>query len=91
MTNEQLIPNAVGRLDDVVEALKAGDKQKAGNLLYERAEQVREKIIRADDEHQKAKREFNEITSFSYRVINQTDFAERVRVACGGGAVRDGS
>ena len=45
MSEEQLIPNAVGRLDDVVAAIRRGDIDKACTLLETDVEHVRETIL----------------------------------------------
>lgn len=45
MSVEQLIPNAVGRLDDVVEAIKHGEGNLAWVLLQDEYERRHEKTI----------------------------------------------
>lgn len=86
MSSEQLIPNAVGRLDDVVEALAAGDAEKAKTLLFERGKAIAQKAAVAGEEYDKANRERDAVVYFAFKIIGCPDFAERVRVACGGGA-----
>ena len=85
MSDEQLIPNAVGRLDDVVEALAAGDVLKASNLLWKRGNDINRKRSIAAREYDKANHELSAVMDFSERLGADRDFAERVRVACGGG------
>ena len=84
--SEQLIPNAVGRLDDVVEAIRDGRIDDAIGLLVERRRDVLIKKETFQEEVEKAKEEFYAINGFLKRIANDSDFAERVRVACGVGA-----
>lgn len=86
MSNEQLIPNAVGRLDDVVEALKNGEWQKPFGHLRKRDKDVRAKADSYDRLSKSAKDEMGEILRFMDRCAEDDGFRERVRVACGGGA-----
>lgn len=86
MSREPLIPNAVGRLDDVVEASAAGDVQKASKLLFERGVDVKAKRDKAWAEFTNARKEFQTLGTFMFRINEPGDFAERVRVACGGSA-----
>lgn len=85
MSGEQLIPNAVGRLDDVVEALAAGDAKKAKELLFERAKAISRKAAVAGEEYDKANRERDAVVFFGFKITSDPDFVERVRLACGGG------
>jgi len=92
MSGEQLIPNAVGRLDDVVEAIRDGRKNDVIALLCDREIPVLFKVEIAKDEMEKAESEFDAIHAFLMRYAKEPDFAERVRVACGGGvSARDTS
>ena len=87
--SEQLIPNAVGRLDDVVEALAAGDVLKASNLLWKRGNDINRKRSIAAREYDKANHELSAVMDFSERLGADRDFAERVRAACGAGGGRE--
>ena len=89
MSSEQLIPNAVGRLDDVVEALAAGDVLKASNLLWKRGNDINRKRSIAAREYDKANHELSAVMDFSERLGADRDFAERVRAACGAGGGRE--
>lgn len=84
--SEQLIPNAVGRLDDVVEALAAGEWDDAIILISKRISSVVEKIETSETILHNARREYRQLNDFSIRYAKDPEFAERVRVACGGGA-----
>lgn len=44
MSNQKILPNVVGRLDDVVDALKAGDQAKADDLLRQESRRRREYV-----------------------------------------------
>ena len=90
MSSEQLIPNAVGRLDDVVEALKNGDVAKAQDLLFERGGIVVERRDAISKEWSKADAELRCVHSFAEKIGRDKDFAYCVRVACGGGTEVNG-
>lgn len=84
MSSEQLIPNAVGRLDDVVEAIRNRDLDRAANLLdseFVRLETKREQI--RNDLH-KVEKAISEVNHFRFKFRSEDEW-ERVRVACGGG------
>lgn len=85
MSDEQLIPNAVGRLDDVVAALRAGDVVKASNLLIQRSKDVVAKRDEYAKNWRNADEELQCLAGFVTNLGADRDFAERVRVACGGG------
>ena len=94
--SEQLIPNAVGRLDDVVEALATGDGRKAFGLLRERLEfraalvevsQKRDEAIRGKAAYyerlcKSAKDEMGEILRFMDCYAEDEGFRARVHAVC---------
>ena len=49
MSNQKILPNVVGRLDDVVDAIKAGDQAKATELLRKEEYRRREYIAFLED------------------------------------------
>lgn len=83
MKNDQIIPNAVGRLDDVVEAIRVGDNQRAYTLLSERYCQVRGKRNYYEKMHGAALIEAGEILRFMDRFAEDDGFRDRARKACG--------
>lgn len=85
MSSEQLIPNAVGRLDDVVAAIKEGQRASVIALLSERELYVLLKKENAEEEAAKAKSEFDVIHEFLIKFATSPDFAERVRQSLGTG------
>jgi hypothetical protein len=87
MSSEQLIPNAVGRLDDVVEALATGDGRKAFGLLRERDEAIRGKAVYYERLCKAAKDEMGEILRFMDCYAEDEGFRARVHAVCR--AVRD--
>lgn len=82
--NDQIIPNAVGRLDDVVEAIRDVDIIAVLELLHERRKQVWEKIDHLKKLHEKAVAEDCEIMRFMDLYAENSDFRHRAREACGG-------
>lgn len=85
MSERQLIPNAVGRLDDVVEALADGDCVVAEILLVARRVEVGRKYDLARAEAAKHFEELNSINAFIAALRDDEGFRERARLACGGG------
>ena len=92
MSNEQLIPNAVGRLDDVVEAIRDGRIDDACTLLEAEGDRRHAKLEAIKAERAKEWDAFIDVEAFRHVLgIATQDKIELIRVACGGGAVRDGS
>ena len=84
MSEEQLIPNAVGRLDDVVAALREGRRADAIAMLSDRELCVLLKKENAEEEAAKAKSEFEANHKFLVKFATCPEFSERVHESLGG-------
>lgn len=84
MSSEQLIPNAVGRLDDVVEALRDGDVDRAANLLDAELARLEAKREQIRNDLGKVEKAISEVNHFRFKFRSEEEW-ERVRVTCGGG------
>lgn len=82
MTNEQLIPNAVGRLDDVVEAIRSRDLDRAANLLDAELARLEAKREQIRNDLGKVEKAISEVNHFRFKFRSEEEW-ERVRVACG--------
>lgn len=85
MSSEQLIPNAVGRLDDVVEAIRSRDLDRAANLLDAELARLEAKQEQIRNDLNKVEKAISEVNHFRFKFRSKEEW-ERVRVACGGGS-----
>lgn len=83
MSEKQLIPNEVGRLDDVTDALRAGNDREALRLLDERAIALREWLDKLVKEFRTAKQRRQSILDFVDRYLADPEFRGQVRRECG--------
>lgn len=81
--NEQLIPNAVGRLDDVVEAIRGGNPLQAAKLLDDEYSRLMGRRDHIRKEMDKVETAINDVNWFTLKMRDREAW-ERVRVACGG-------
>lgn len=85
--SEQLIPNAVGRLDDVVEAIRRGDIDKACTLLEAEGDRRHAKLESIKAELEKERDALIDVESFRFELGAATiDRIEKIRMACRNGA-----
>lgn len=86
MSGEQLIPNAVGRLDDVVEAIRGGRIDEACTLLEAEGDRRQAKLESIKAELEKERDALIDVESFRFELGAATiDRIEKIRLACGGG------
>lgn len=77
-----LIPPAVGRLDDVVAAMAAGDKAEAVRMLWERGKIVAAKRAEYQRLTDQADDEMRAVLDFAERYSGNEGFREMVRQVC---------
>lgn len=82
MSGEQLIPNAVGRLDDVVEAIREGDRERAKKLLAFELARIMEKKRDYEKHYWAAAKCVDSVEEFANR-IGVDDWWNLARRACG--------
>lgn len=81
-----LIPSAVGRIDDVVAAIAAGDQADAVRMLWERGKIVAAKRAEYQRLTDQADAEMRAVLDFAERYSGNAGFRADVRQACGGKA-----
>ena len=90
MISEQLIPNAVGRLDDVVEAIKNRDLDRAEELLDSELARLESKREQIRNDLGKVENAISEVNHFKLKFRSEEEW-QRVRAARWGGAEADRS
>lgn len=83
---DQVIPNAVGRLDDVVAAIADQDPTKAVKLLWERGRQIEHKRNLFQRNADQANAELRAVLDFAEKYSANAGFRKVARAACGGPA-----
>jgi hypothetical protein len=78
-----VIPNAVGRLDDVVEAIRDGDRERAYDLLHCEFSRLVQKKIRHDKEGEKIRHAQDEVGEFMLAIRKYQDSWDVARKLCG--------
>lgn len=92
MSDEQLIPNAVGRIDAITEAIRDGDRKRAIELVLAEQTRLFERYEAEAVSMDKLTRAIDDVTAFAKAIDpdpNETSDDStwsRARVACGGGA-----
>lgn len=81
--SESVIAVEVGRLDDVTDALRAGNDREALRLLDERAVALREWLDKLVKEFRTAKLRRQSILDFVERYSADPEFRGQARRACG--------
>ena len=84
MSSEQLIPNAVGRLDDVTDAIRRRDDREALRLLWERGKQVEAKRNEYQRLSDNANAEMRTVLDFAEAYSLDPEFRKNACAACGG-------
>ncbi len=83
MSSEQLIPNAVGRLDDVVEAIRDGNLEKAITLCNQERMRLAEKCMKLKIEHRAARDSEREVHEFLREICTDGTVWRQARIDCG--------
>ncbi|MBI1324391.1 hypothetical protein GC170_14565 [bacterium] len=84
MSDEQIIPNAVGRLDDVVDAIREGRIDDACTLLDSEAKRRSGKVEAIEAELQRERDALCEVEEFRFELGSvMLDRIEMFRRACG--------
>lgn len=78
-----IIPNAVGRLDPVTEAIREGDRAKAIALLDAERKRQRDKADAALDEYGRLSSILGDTTVFAVRLEIDDDVWTQARRDCG--------
>lgn len=83
MSGEQLIPNAVGRLDDVVEAIREGDRERASQLTLDEYCRLERNATKMESQARKIRDAANACLDFQNYVLTSESGWEQARRDCG--------
>lgn len=76
--NDYQIPNAVGRIDEIIEAVEQGDRSLAMELLHVELERLKHKADVKSVELGKVLQSITEVSTFQLRINKDAGFFESV-------------
>lgn len=82
MSQNKILPNCVGRLDSVTEAIREGNRELARTLLWNERSRLAEKVEAIDKERDRARRDLESVADFT-EAIDLPDKWHRARRECG--------
>lgn len=83
MTDKQLIPNAVGRIDAITKAIRDGDRERAIELLQKEGGRVLAKKKKILDEYWRAAWSLDSINDFEIEISASAEKWIQARRECG--------
>jgi hypothetical protein len=81
--NEMIIPNAVGRIDAITDAIREGDRGKAQMLLAEEAKRLARECKAAHNQYVRYDKTFNEVIEFYLSLGLNDALWRQARIDCG--------